>query len=80
MRGTARVLRESARESDFVARYGGEEMAIVLPGTKADEAIRALERARQAVESARFRAPGGELKVTMSFGIAELLPGEDVAA
>jgi diguanylate cyclase len=78
LRGTARVLRESARESDFVARYGGEEMTIVLPGTKMDEATRALERARQAVESARFRSPTGELKVAMSFGVAELLPGEDV--
>ena len=78
LRGTARVLRESARESDFVARYGGEELAIILPGTKADEAVRALERTRQAVESARFRSPTSELKVTMSFGIAELLPGEDV--
>lgn len=78
LRGTARVLRETARESDFVARYGGEELAIVLPGTKADEAVRALERTRQAVDSARFRSPTSELKVTMSFGIAELLPGEDV--
>jgi diguanylate cyclase len=80
LRGTARVLRESAGDSASVARYGGEEMAIVLPGSKAEDAISALERARQAVESARFRGPGGELRVTMSFGIAELLPGEDVAA
>ena len=80
LRGTARVLRGSARDSDFVARYGGEEMAIVLPGTNADEAIRALERARQAVESARFRSPSCELNVTISFGVAELQPGEDEKA
>ncbi|MGO9108826.1 MAG: diguanylate cyclase [Thermoguttaceae bacterium] len=80
LRGTARVLRQTARESDLIARYGGEEIAIVLPGTTAHEAIRALERVRQAVESACFRSPTSELKVTMSFGIAELLPGEDVPA
>ncbi len=80
LRETARVLRESARESDFVARYGGEEMAIVLSGTTVDEAVRALERARQAVETARFSSPAGELKVTMSFGVSELRSGEEVPA
>ena len=80
LRGTARVLRESARGERFcrpLRRRGDGDRAA---GDQADEAIRALERARQAVESARFRSPAGELKVTMSFGVAELLPGEDVPA
>jgi diguanylate cyclase len=94
LRGTARVLHESARDTDFVARYGGEEFAILLSGTKAEEAIRALERARQAVEKALFcKGKGGDprmcderdatascMNVTMSFGVAELLPGEDQKA
>jgi diguanylate cyclase len=80
LRGTARVLRESARDADFVARYGGEEMAIVLPGTKAEEAIRAMERGRQAVECARTCSPSCNFNVTMSFGVAEIAPGEDQKA
>jgi diguanylate cyclase len=80
LRGTARVLRESAGQSGFVARYGGEELAIVLPATTADKGISVLERTRQAVESARFRTTNSQLRVSMSFGIAESLPGEDAAA
>jgi diguanylate cyclase len=77
LRGVARVLRRTARDTDLVARYGGEEFAVLLPETGAGEATLAARRIREAVEAARFRYQTAELRVTISLGAAELLPGED---
>jgi diguanylate cyclase len=76
LKGVARVLRRSMREIDHVARYGGEEFAVVFPGSPVAEACPAAERARQAIENATFRHEGVALKVTASFGLAELRSGE----
>ena len=48
LREVARVLRESSREIDEPARYGGEEMAVVLPGTDLAGAYNLTEGARAA--------------------------------
>jgi diguanylate cyclase len=77
LRGVARVLRKTARETDLVARYGGEEFAVVLPETTAAEASRLASRLRQAVEASRFRCEAGQLKVTISLGVAEPGRGEE---
>jgi diguanylate cyclase (GGDEF)-like protein len=70
----ARVLRRLSRDIDEPSRYGGEELAVVLPGTESDGAAQLAERMREAI--ARLRIPrvgaAGELKVTASFGIASL--------
>src|SRR5438874_1467773 len=50
LRGVAAVARAQARETDVVARYGGEEMALVLPETDAAGARAIAERLREAVE------------------------------
>jgi diguanylate cyclase (GGDEF)-like protein len=83
LRKVARVLRDSSREIDEPARYGGEELAVVLPQTDLDGAYRFAERVRTALEALRIpRLDGvGHLRVTASFGAAALPgTGEDKAS
>ena len=74
LREVARVLRESSREVDEPARYGGEEMAVALPQTDLDGAFQFAERVREKIESLELPIldGGGTLYVTASFGAAAL--------
>ena len=67
------------RQSDFLARWGGEEFLILLPQTPADCALQALERLREAVAGAALSTSVPSLKVTISAGIAQWKPGESLA-
>jgi len=67
--GAARVLSERVRESDFVARWGGEEFAVVTSMTDAAGAVRLAEKLRAQLE---VEPAGGLVRVTASFGVAEL--------
>ena len=51
LREVARVLRESSREIDEPARYGGEELAVVLPQTDLEGAYNLAERVRTGIEA-----------------------------
>jgi diguanylate cyclase (GGDEF)-like protein len=67
----AGALRSTVRESDVAGRWGGEEFALVLPGTDAAGGSRLAERARAAIEGARVKMPNGDVcAVTASFGVA----------
>ncbi len=63
----ASLLHENVRKSNVVARYGGDEFAIMLPDTHTDQAEVLAERLRVFIESDRYLAAHG---VTASFGIA----------
>ena len=70
LRGVAGLAQAQARETDLVARYGGEEMALVLPETDARGALIIAERIRAAVAAARHLTEQGPIQVTLSVGVA----------
>jgi two-component system cell cycle response regulator len=69
----AAILRASARETDVVARFGGDEFVIVLPDTPAEGAFAVGERVRARIAAHRFLAGDGlDLHLTVSVGVATL--------
>ncbi|WP_269531780.1 diguanylate cyclase [Chitinimonas sp. BJYL2] len=68
----ARVLDLNRRGSDIVGRLGGEEFALLLPETDTHQAAEVADRMRQRIEQETMVWEEKPLKVTMSFGCAEL--------
>jgi diguanylate cyclase (GGDEF)-like protein len=70
LRELADILRESVRESDVVARTGGEEFSILLPRADREHALRLAERIRAETFRRRFSFGGIAMHVTVSIGAA----------
>lgn len=72
----AKVIKETVkRGGDFVARYGGEEFVVLLPNTSLDGARIVAENIRQSVEGSRYPYQGINTRVTVSLGVASIMPG-----
>ncbi|MBK8996911.1 MAG: diguanylate cyclase [Myxococcales bacterium] len=70
IRGFGDVLRRTKRDTDMVARFGGEEFVVVCEETDAEGAALLAERIRSEIEAATFHSTEGPLKVTCSVGVA----------
>ena len=80
LRVFARQIVETVRQSDIVARYGGDEFAILLPHTTPEAARSLCERLRQRIESYPFTVGGQTERLGASFGVAghdPLVDGDD---
>ncbi|MCB2174085.1 diguanylate cyclase [bacterium] len=71
----ARLLQHNSRESDVIARWGGEELLIACPGIALQEAAQYAEKLRTMIEEHRFAGP---ISTTASFGVAQYEQGEGV--
>jgi len=80
LRAFASVLARSVREIDVAGRWGGEEFALILPGTDAEGGARLAERARAGFEQHPLHlADGHELSLTASFGVAAYPDARELA-
>ena len=70
------VIKSQLRAADALARWGGEEFLLLMPGTHADDARVVLDRLRGAIAAGGFEAIAPQLKVSFSAGVAEVHEGE----
>lgn len=64
------------RKSDLLARYGGDEFAIVVSESSAAQARTAAEKIRRLIEETEFSMLGQRVPLSLSFGVTEAIPGD----
>lgn len=69
-------LRTYFRPDDLIARFGGDEFAVLLPDTSLAEALKTADRVRNKIESGTSSELAGEPPITVSIGAAEMVSGD----
>jgi diguanylate cyclase len=75
-----RVIKDTLRTMDVIARFGGEEFLIVLPDTPLADALQTVTRLQRELTKRIFMHNNERLLITFSAGVAMRMPGEEVAA
>jgi diguanylate cyclase (GGDEF)-like protein/PAS domain S-box-containing protein len=74
LRDFAKLARRMIRESDMIARIGGEEFAIFFPDTPIDQALAVCDRLRVEMANTDFRAGSATVRITVSGGVGRIGP------
>lgn len=72
----AKLLSRYCRETDFVARFGGEEFVTLLPETEVSRALSVVDKLRKIVGECGFRANGATVSITISCGLTQYVQGD----
>ena len=78
LRLIAQELKKRLRKTDFIARFGGEEYAILLPDTLLNEGYRLIDELRLAIEACPFHFRGEPVTITFSAGIGQISTNESL--
>ena len=78
LRALAQAMSAHARHQDLVARFGGEEFCMLVPGLEPDELAAYFEELRKRVEDLRVPLRNGELNMTISIGVCAAQPGDSL--
>ena len=62
------------RKTDFLARYGGEELMIILPGSLVENARKIAEKIRARIDKTRFDYQNEVIRLTVSLGVTQIRP------
>lgn len=76
LRQIARILEQAVRPIDIVTRYGGEEFILIFPGGLLADARSAADKVRRSIGEACLSVDEANLRVTVSAGVAQILPNE----
>jgi len=76
LKSIGQIIKNEVRSTDLVARYGGEEIAVVMNEVKLDAALKVAEKLRQRIENNNFKYKKKSLNITVSIGVA-IYPGEE---
>jgi len=80
LRELALALGPLVRAEQLLARVGGEELVLLLPGVPLEKAALFAEKVRAIVAGRAFEFEGARIPVTVSIGVAALAPGEGAEA
>lgn len=74
----AKLLSKQVRETDFVARFGGEEFVLLMPETTVEQATKVADNLRNSIEQCEFHFKDQRVPVTISCGLAQFSEGDKV--
>lgn len=77
LRSLARLLSQRMRQTDVIGRYGGEEFAVIMNGSGAEDARKKIDEVRASFANLAHFSDGREFRVTFSAGIASAPPFGD---